>query len=269
MSPLLAEERLSRILELLAERGTLRTTAITEALGVSGATTRRDLDTLAERGLITKLHGGASLASQDQQYRERAATAQDAKSRLAQAALALIAPGQTVYLDAGTTALALARALKRTPHLTRTLRVVTHGLDVAYELNGECPLYVVGGEVYGSTFSLTGPDALDTVARYRYDLFFVGCTSIDPASGPTNSNLIEARQKAAIMARSGSTVLIADSAKWGQAGFATFACFQELRAWVTDRATPAAHEVCEAAGVQVVEADSGRALSGSPSVPPR
>lgn len=253
MTPPLAEERLTRILELLAERGTLRTTAITQALGVSGATTRRDLDTLAGRGLIVKLHGGASLASQDQQYRERAVTAQDAKGRLAQTALTLISPGQTVYLDAGTTALALARALKRAPQLTRTLRVVTHGIDVACELNGECPLYVVGGEVYGSTFSLTGPDALDTVARYRYDLFFVGCTSIDPASGPTNSNLIEARQKAAIMARAGQSVLIADSAKWGQVGFATFAPFSELAAWVTDQAPPAAHEVFGAAGVRVVE----------------
>lgn len=269
MSPLLAEERLSRILELLAERGTLRTTAITGALGVSGATTRRDLDTLAARGLIVKLHGGASLASQDQQYRERAATAQDAKSRLAQAALTLIVPGQTVYLDAGTTALALARALKRTPHLTRTLRVVTHGLDVAYELNGECPLYVVGGEVYGSTFSLTGPDALDTVARYRYDLFFVGCTSIDPASGPTNSNLIEARQKSAIMARAGRSVLIADSAKWGQPGFAPFARFPDLFAWVTESAPPAARATFGAAGVQVIEGEEAGRLSGSPSAPAR
>jgi len=251
MNAPLAEDRLQRILDLLARHGSLRTTALTEALGVSGATTRRDLDTLERRGLIRKMHGGAALASQDQGYQDRAALHQGRKTDLAQTALGLIRPGQTVYLDAGTTARSVAQALRRTPELTRTLRVVTHGIDVAYELNGECPLYVVGGEVYGSTFSLTGPDALDTVRRYRYDLFLVGCTSIDPTRGPTNSNLIEAQQKAAIIAQSTRTALIADSSKWGPPGFATFARFDQLRDWVTDHAPADARAAFEAHGVQV------------------
>lgn len=254
----LAEERLARILDLLSQHGTLRTTALTELVGVSGATMRRDLDNLSQRGLIRKLHGGAALlpapqANQDQQYRDRQQVNQGGKEGLAQAALTLIQPGQIVYLDAGTTALALARALKGQPQLTRTLRVVTHGIDVAYELNGECPLYVVGGEVYGSTYSLTGPDALQTVARYNYDLFFVGCTSIDPAGGVTNSNGVEAQQKTAIMRRARQTVLIADSSKWGHTGFATFAQFSDLSAWVTDQASGAARTAFGAQGVSVIE----------------
>lgn len=76
MTAPLAEERLSRILDLLARHGTVRTTAITEHLGVSGATARRDLDVLARRGLIRKVHGGAALVSQDQQYRDRQQTEQ-------------------------------------------------------------------------------------------------------------------------------------------------------------------------------------------------
>ena len=258
----LAEERLERILHLLAERGPQRTTALTEALGVSGATTRRDLDTLAGRGLIRKVHGGAALAPptpaehQDQQYRDRQQQQPDAKSRLAQAALGLLTPGMTLYLDAGTTARAVAQALRRTPKLTRTLRVVTHGLDVAYELNGECPLYVVGGEVYGSTYSLTGPDALDTVRRYRYDLFLVGCTSIDAAPpGPpalTNSNLVEAQLKTAILDRARHAALIADHSKWGHPGFATFAHAGDLSHWVTDAAPDEARAAFTAAGVRVV-----------------
>ncbi len=311
MNAPLAEDRLQRILDLLSRNGRMRTTALTEALGVSGATTRRDLDLLASRGLIRKLHGGAALASQDQQYTDRQQLHQDAKTRLAQTALNLIQPGQTLYLDAGTTAQAVAHALKRTPHLTRTLRVVTHGIDVAYELNGECPLYVVGGELYGSTYSLTGPDALDTTAqavahalkrapqltrtlrvvthgidvayelngecplyvvggelygstysltgpdaldtirRYRYDLFLVGCTSIDPTRGLTNSNLIEAQQKAAIMTQATRTVLIADHSKWGPTGFATFATLNQIHAWVTDHAGPVARCAFEEAGVTV------------------
>ncbi|MFC5850077.1 DeoR/GlpR family DNA-binding transcription regulator [Deinococcus petrolearius] len=259
MTAPLAEERLSRILDLLSARGPLRTTAITAQLGVSGATVRRDLDTLARRGLIRKVHGGAALASQDQQYRDRQELHQSGKRRLAELATTLIAPGQAIYLDAGTTARQLAQALRQVPVLTRTLRVVTHGLDVAYELNGECSLYVVGGEVYGSTYSLTGPDALAAIGRYHYDLFFVGCTSIDPSGGLTNSNLPEAGQKSAIMRRAGQTVLIADGSKWGQTGFATFAAFGELGAWVTDAAPPEARTAFEAAGVQVLCAGAGAA----------
>ncbi|EYB68653.1 DeoR family transcriptional regulator [Deinococcus phoenicis] len=256
MTAPLAEERLTRILDLLARQGTVRTTAITAHLGVSGATVRRDLDVLAGRGLIRKLHGGAALASQDQQYRDRQQLERGGKERLAQAALTLLTPGQTVYLDAGTTALHVAQALRRTPALTRTLRVVTHGIDVAYELNGECPLYVVGGEVYGSTYSLTGPDALATVDRYSYDTFLVGCTSIDPERGLTNSNLVEAQQKAAILRRARRSLLIADHSKWGHAGFATFAGLGDVAAWVTDRAPADALRAFQSAGAQVVEADA-------------
>ncbi|WP_288482016.1 DeoR/GlpR family DNA-binding transcription regulator [uncultured Deinococcus sp.] len=256
MTAPLAEERLSRILDLLSVQGPLRTTAITARLGVSGATVRRDLDTLARRGLIRKVHGGAALASQDQQYRDRQELQQTGKRRLAELAVSLIAPGETVYLDAGTTARQLAQALRRTPALTRTLRVVTHGLDVAYELNGECSLYVIGGEVYTSTYSLTGPDALAAIGRYNYDLFFVGCTSIDPSGHLTNSNLPEAGQKTAIMARSRRSVLLADGSKWGHAGFAAFAAFSDLSAWVTDQAPPGAHAAFTAAGVPVLSAET-------------
>ncbi len=253
-----AEERLKRMLDLLALHGSMRTTAITEALGVSGATTRRDLDTLAARGLVRKLHGGATLASQDQHYRDRQMLNQAGKARLAQAALALIQPGQTIYLDAGTTALHLAQALRRSSALTRTLRVVTHGIDVAYELNGECALHVIGGEVYGSTYSITGPDALESIVRYQYDSFFVGCTSIDAGSasqgaGLTNSNLVEAQQKTAIMRRARQSVLIADGSKWGRTGFATFARLSDLSAWATDDAPPDARAAFAAAGVRVVQ----------------
>ena len=259
MTALLAEERLARTLALLAERGPLRTSALTELLGVSPATVRRDLDTLAGRGLVRKLHGGAALraANQDQQYRDRARINQTGKQRLARRALELITPGQTLYLDAGTTALALAEALAGAPQLTRTLRVVTHGIDVAYVLNGECTLYVVGGEVYGSTYSLTGPDALATVEKYSYDTFFVGCTSIDPQGGLTNSNTTEAEQKAAIMRRARRSVLLADQSKWGHPGFATFARLGDLAGWVTDEAPAQARALFQAAGVMVWEGAAG------------
>lgn len=251
MSNLHPQQRQQRILDLLSSQGFTRTQDLIAALGASGATVRRDLEVLAAQGQLERLHGGAAPLSRDIRYLERQSQSAGAKQALAELACELIAPGQTVYLDAGTTARAVAAALRTRPALTGTLRVVTHGLDVAYELNGECRLYVVGGEVYGSTYSLTGPDALRALEQYTYDLFFVGCTSIDPERGPTNSNLTEAHQKSAVMARSARTVLIADSAKWGVRGFAPFAGFAELHGWVTDAAPAEARRVMAAQGVQV------------------
>lgn len=256
MSEMHPQERQQRILELLAGRGFQKTQALVRALGASGATVRRDLEALAAAGQIERVHGGAAplaggAAGRDIRYRERQAQAGNAKARLATVACGLIRPGQTVYLDAGTTARAVAVALRARPELARTLRVVTHGLDVAFELNGECALYVVGGEVYGSTYSLTGPDALRTIERYHYDLFLVGCTGIDPERGPSNSNLTEAHQKAAIVRRSARSVLIADGTKWGLRGFAPFASFAELNGWVTDAAPPEARAAFTAAGARV------------------
>ncbi|ADV67568.1 DeoR/GlpR family DNA-binding transcription regulator [Deinococcus maricopensis] len=253
MTQPLAEERHAQILSLLMQRGSCRTTEIVDRLGISGSTVRRDLDLLAERGLIRKVHGGAIINSQDQVYQERQTLGQREKERIGQLALTLLAPGQILYLDAGTTALQVALALKRTPALTRTLRVVTHGINVAYELNGECQLMVIGGENYGSTYSLVGPDALSIIERYSYDVFLVGCTSIDPARGLTNSNLIEAQQKTAIMARARQSVLIADHSKWNVPGFATFAALSDVRTWVTDAAPPDARTHFERAGVRVLD----------------
>lgn len=265
MSELHPQERQQRILELLAQRGFLKTQALVRALGASGATVRRDLEALAAAGQIERVHGGAAplvagaaLATpgRDIRYRERQAQAEGAKAALAEVACDRIRPGQTVYLDAGTTARAVAVALRARPELTRTLRVVTHGLDVAFELNGECALYVVGGEVYGSTYSLTGPDALRSIERYRYDLFLVGCTGIDPERGPSNSNLTEAHQKTAILRRSERTVLIADGAKWGVRGFAAFASLGELSGWATDEASSEARAAFAGAGARVWTPDA-------------
>ncbi len=256
MTPPLAEERLQRILALLMERGALRTTEIQQRTGSSGSTVRRDLDLLAERGLIRKVHGGATLNSQDQRYTDRQNLGRSEKELIARLAITHLQPGQTVYLDAGTTCLQVAVALKRQPDLLRTLRVFTHGLNVAFELNGECALYVIGGENYGSTYSLTGPDALAAVQRHTYDTFLVGCTSIAPGGDLTNSNLVEARQKTAIMQQSRRTLLVADRSKYGLPGFATFAAARDVQGWITDHVTPGARRTFEDAGVPVY-ADDG------------
>lgn len=263
MSKLHAQERRERILTLLRQRGFMKTQALIEALGASGATVRRDLEALERAGQLQRVHGGVSLPTRDIRYLTRQGEDAAAKASMARAALGLIQPGQTVYLDAGTTASALALALRRAPTLTGTLRVVTHGIDVAYLLNGECSLHVVGGEVYGSTYSLTGPDTVAAAQRYRYDLFFVGCTSIDPQYGPTNSNLTEAHQKAAVMGRAEKSVLLAAGRKWGAGDFAPFAAFSQLSAWVTDAAPPAARAAFGEI-VQIIEAGalgSGRSTA--------
>lgn len=118
MSKLHAQERRERILTLLRQRGFMKTQALIEALGASGATVRRDLEALERAGQLQRVHGGVSLPTRDIRYLTRQGEDAAAKASMARAALGLIQPGQTVYLDAGTTASALALALRRAPALT-------------------------------------------------------------------------------------------------------------------------------------------------------
>lgn len=250
----LAEDRLNLILKLLVDKGSCRTSELARQFGTSEMTIRRDLDVLASRGLIKKVHGGATLNSVDMQFQERQQLSRGPKERIGLKARELIQPGQTIYIDAGTTAIQLALALKADPQLARTVYVVTHAINIAYELHSECKLYLIGGEAYQGTFSLVGPDAIQMIQKYNYDVFFVGACGIHERSGLTNTNLIEAQLKTEIMKRSNQKVLIADQSKWGNLGFATFAPIDAVDLWITDHLPDDARAVMQNRQVQVIEA---------------
>ena len=238
MNDHLADRRLELILSVLAARGECRTRQLAEQFQLSEMTVRRDLQELESRGLLRRVHGGAVLLNRDVNYSLRLEHEQAQKKLIGLAGTRLLKSGQTVYIDAGTTALELARAIRQgLPHITH-LHIVTHGITVATELAGQTPYSVqlIGGEVYQNALSTVGPTAVAQIGDLDIDLFFMGAGGVSAATGWTNSNHIEAVVKRAVIARSKSVCAIVDSSKWEQDSFAPIVPFGEIARWLVDRA---------------------------------
>lgn len=247
MADHLADHRLQLIMSVLSARGECRTRQLAEQFQLSEMTVRRDLQELESRGLLRRVHGGAVLLNRDVNYSLRLEHDQAQKQLIGRAATRLLKSGQTVYIDAGTTALDLARAIRQgLPHITH-LQIVTHGITIATELAGQTPYSVqlIGGDVYQNALSTVGPTALGQISRLDIDVFFMGAGGVDAIMGWTNSNHVEAVIKRAVIARSKSVCAIVDSSKWGQQSFAPIVPLGEVSRWIVDRGL--AHDGVDAA----------------------
>jgi len=255
----LADYRLQLIMGVLASRGECRVRDLAKQFQLSEMTVRRDLQTLEGRGLLKRVHGGAVLVNQDVGYPLRAGQGAERKEQIARAAARLIRSGQSLYLDAGTTAMEIARVIRRgLPQVTQ-LSIVTHGINIANELAGQVPysLHLIGGEVYQNAFSTVGPLALEQIAQFHFDLFLMAAGGIDPEAGWTNTNHMEAMIKRAVIDRSRELVAVADSGKWRSRSFAQIVPFAEVPCWVVDRdASEDALHAARAAGVQPIVAEA-------------
>ena len=149
---------------MIVEEGTVHIDDITERLGVSAATARRDLDLLAEQQLITRTRGGASAnpTSSELPLRYRTSRMGEEKARIARAAAAMVRPGDTIGLNGGTTTTEVAREVVLLPDLTdpeTPVTIVTNAVNIASELTvRQCVRVVVtGGAARARSYELTDP----------------------------------------------------------------------------------------------------------------
>lgn len=216
----LVERRREQLRSLIRTDGFLPVAEICRRLGVSEATVRRDLTSIAAHGHITRTHGGAladynaSFAS----HSERASHARTAKDRIARTAAACLPPTGTVFFDAGTTIQAVARRLLRRRSNLSGLTVVTNSLPVATMLGGApgLELHVLGGTFLHRQAVLLGADAVKALADWKFDAAFLGGEGFD-ASGITNSHEEIARFQVALIRHSHRTYFCLDSSKLGRA----------------------------------------------------
>jgi DeoR family transcriptional regulator of aga operon len=245
-------ERFGAILDQLASSGTASVEDLSERLGVSGATIRRDLTQLAEQRLLTRTHGGAVglAASYELPVRYRTERHSEQKQRIGQAAAALIPEGGVVGITGGTTTIEAARVLATRQQLT----VVTNALNLAAELavRPSLSLIVTGGMARSASFELVGPVAEQTLAGYHLDVALLGVDGIDATAGCTTHDDVEARTNAALLRQAKRTVVLADSTKLGQVAFATICKLDEVHTLITDEdADPAQLERLQAAGLEI------------------
>ena len=237
---MLAHQRQSSILAEVTRQGGARVADLVRSLGVSDMTIRRDIEALAERGLVAKVHGGVvavGRAADEPRYSTKSTQQQPEKLAIARAAAALAQPGQAIGISAGTTTATLAAVLLTIPDLT----VVTNSIPVedAFYRGGRADQTVVliGGTRTVSD-ALVGPVADATLAGLRVDRTFLGVHGLD-AQGLTTPNLAEAATDRALMACAAATTVIADHTKWGVVGLARIATLDDVDTLLTDDALPA------------------------------
>lgn len=198
--------RLNRDGEIVAKR-------LADELQLSEDTIRRDLREMAAEGLLKRVHGGAlPLVPTLPDFAARQQIADDVKRRLGRKAAGLVATGQTIFLDGGTSNAEIARALPREMRLT----VVTHSPTIAAELERhDAEVILIGGRLYKHSMVATGAAAVAAIAAVRVDIFFLGVTAIHPVHGLSTGDYEEAAVKRAILSRAAETFVVATIEKFG------------------------------------------------------
>jgi len=237
---LLPEERLAQIATRIGERHAASVAELSELFGVSPATIRTDLDELERRGLVVRTHGGAvRLDRNGREFsfaaRERAQS--EEKGRIGAAAAELIRDGDSIALDASTTALQIARRVRE----RRELTVVTSSLMVALELIESPGITVVmpGGMLHRDTVSLVGALGTETLARCNAAQGFFGVRGLTPEA-LTDINAYEAELKRSLISVSRQVNIVADASKWGRVALVSLVPWSAVHRVISDRGAPPA-----------------------------
>jgi DeoR/GlpR family transcriptional regulator of sugar metabolism len=214
--PQFAQERQSAIAAALREQGRVEVAALAVQHGVSEDSIRRDLRLLSARGLIQKTHGGAvALQITALPMAQRSGVKSAPKRAIGKAAAARVQAHQTVFIDSGTTALALAQVLAA-PGAPRPLTVITAALDVALLFCGDAAVQLVlaGGEWSHATRAFSGPLAQAAVSAHRADWAFLGACAVHPRLGLSASHAGDAELKRAMLASARQRVLLVDASEF-------------------------------------------------------
>jgi len=210
-------ERLDAIRSHLYAHGFSTIGAIASAVGASVATIRRDLHKLEREGAVDRLHGGARIAegsSVEVAFQERARRNLSAKRAIAAAAFERLAPRSSLFLDAGTTVLQLARLIRLNP---MPLRIFTNGLSVAQELMNlpQIEVTLLGGQLRSENSSVVGPHAEAMLHAIWLDQLFLGASAIGPDGAIYSVDSAEASLNRCMLARSTQQFILADASKFG------------------------------------------------------
>ncbi len=237
---LFLQERLKQILDLLHTQGRVSVSELSERFGVSAVTIRNDLATLEQQGRLLRTHGGAmlgpGLSNEPLAFAQRKDLHQAEKERIGRAAAALVRNGESIALDASTTAWQIARHLRD----RRELTVVTNGLFIALEFLKSPGVTVVmpGGSLRAASASLVGDLGACILDRYHVQKGFFGAGGFTLEEGLTDTNQYEVELKQRMVERSKEVIAVVDSSKWGQVTFAALASVAQLDRVITDQNAP-------------------------------
>ena len=223
---MIAEERLSRIVNMVNERGAVSVPELMEELNASESTVRRDLQKLDRMGRLNKVHGGATRLREkyvvtDQSFDRRQTLHIKEKQAIAGYAKTLIEPDDFVFIDGGTTTMCLVDAIEETRAI-----YLTNSLPHAQRLLAKgCRTLLPGGEVKPATEVLVGSETVNTIRRYHFTVGFWGTNGAGLESGFTTPEFSEAAVKTISIEQTVRPYVLADPSKFDKISLVTFAEF--------------------------------------------
>ncbi len=232
------EVRREQIVRLIRNRDFIRVTDLSEQFHVSEVTIRGDLDALTQQHLIHRVRGGAvprSLSHQEQSTEMSKETTVSEKTVIGRMAASLIARGETLILDAGSTTASIAQAINGRTDL-RDAVIFTNALDIAIELECSIPrvtVIVTGGTLTPSRNTLANPLGEVVLEQVNVQTAFLNCNGIDPEGGVTNSNLSEISLKRQMLRAAQRRIVVADGSKVGEVQLAFLCGIAEIDLLIT------------------------------------
>ncbi len=251
---MLSDERRDEIRRILRTEKSVSVEDLARRFYVSPSTVRRDLDRMADDGMIRRTYGGAFLMenlSSELPISLREHENTDAKHAIARAAVKLIREGDTIILDTSSTVTAMVPLLRDLDGLT----VITNGIKTAYLLNSDSKITTVctGGRLREHNMSLVGVQTVQRLHEINADIAFLSCRGLHPDRGVTEASEEEAEVKKAMIEAAARTVLLCDSSKIGLILMNRVCPVNRLYAVITDRAPQEPYAAClERAGVKVI-----------------
>ena len=227
---MLTEERIIKIKEIVDNNGSATVTELMEQLGASESTLRRDLKLMDDRGLITRVHGGAvsregnsAIITIDRDILERKSTNPHEKDAIGRYAASLIEPGDFVYIDSGTSTEVLAQ------YITEMNAVyVTNCVAIAKILGIKgMEVFLLGGEFKVTTEAIVGEEAVSNLEKYNFNKGFFGTNGIDIKRGFTTPEMREGSVKREAMLHTKKKYVLADSSKFQVISSVNFSPFDD------------------------------------------
>jgi DeoR family glycerol-3-phosphate regulon repressor len=250
-------ERHAAILAIARHTGSVTVDSLAETLSVTPQTIRKDLNLLARRSMLARVHGGAVVTSgiDNLAYDERRTVAAAAKASIGAAAAALVPNGASLFINIGSTTEAIARHL--IDH--RDLMVITNNLNVVDILRGHPTIEVIvaGGRVRAGDRAIVGALAMDCIRAFKVDFALIGASAIEPDGSFLDFDLDEVRVSQTIIRQARQVLLALDCSKLDRPAPVRIGGMADIDFLVTDRADPRLTGACRDAGVALVETQLG------------
>ncbi|WP_139892426.1 MULTISPECIES: DeoR/GlpR family DNA-binding transcription regulator [unclassified Bacillus (in: firmicutes)] len=219
---MLTSERQQYIIEKINQNGFIKIQELVKELHTSESTIRRDLSQLEDMSILKRVHGGAELVKKrsiEPTILEKSTSRTSEKKAIAKEAVSMIDDGDCIYLDAGTTTLAMIPFIQNKP-----VTVVTNGIMQAAALQkSNIITYLIGGRIKKSTNAIIGSQAINNINNYRFDKVFLGINGIHPDWGFSTPDPEEAILKRSAIDLSKEAFILADFSKFDETSFARVA----------------------------------------------